>query len=74
MMSQSAQSIYAPILTALGPYFPQIVSAWSPPRRLSMDGVAASYAITVTNDDGSTSVYVATFVLDQSGNWVIDSM
>ena len=73
LMSSSAQETYGPIFDALLSNMPQITSAWSQPRRLSLDSFSAEYAVTRMSD-GSLVAYVISFVLDGSGNWVIDSM
>ena len=57
----------------LAPTLPQTTADWSQPRRIALDNYTAQYAIT-RNYNGTPTIYIISFVLDENGNWVIDSM
>jgi alkylated DNA repair dioxygenase AlkB len=73
LLSSRAQGVYSSVIDTLMPNMPQIVASWSDPRRMSMDDFAAEYAVTRMSN-GVLKVYIFSFVIDQNGQWVIDSM
>ncbi len=72
-LSPKAQSEYSSVIDVLMPQWPQIVSSWSDPRRMSMTAFGAEYAVT-RMWNGILKVYVIGLTSDGNGNWLIDSM
>jgi hypothetical protein len=73
LLTSRAHGVYSSVIDTLMPNMPRIVASWSDPRRMSMDEFAAEYAVTRMNN-GVQEIYIFSFVIDQNGQWVIDSM
>ena len=72
-LSPKAQSEYSSAIDVLMPQWPQIVSSWSDPRRMSMTAFGAEYAVT-RMWNGTLKIYVIGLTSDGNGNWLLDSM
>ena len=69
MLSSEAQRTYGPVFDILAPA--NILTKWAKPVRLSSSAGGADYLVKRLD---TNKIYVISFILDDDGNWVIDSM
>ena len=71
MLSPEAQRTYGPVFDILAPQMANILTKWAKPVRLSNSAGGADYLVKRLD---TNKIYVISFLLDDDGNWVIDSM
>lgn len=69
-----AKKKYGPVLSALQPHLPQIVTNFAPIQLSSLGGGVGEYAVKRTNTAGITYLYLIYFVQDNDGVWRLDTM
>lgn len=69
-----AQLRYGPVLTALQPFLPQIVTNFAPIQLATLEGGIGEYAVKRTNAAGITYLYLIYFIQDDDGVWRLDTM
>lgn len=73
MMTPGAKRRLGPALQALLPFMSEIVSQWSSARRIDADEDHVDFAITRYTDEVK-KIYIMSFIQDEDGTWLIDSM
>lgn len=72
-LNESAKRKYQPVFQALLPHMSQIISSYSPLKRLSISETIGEYAV-MRPYNGQNRVYLIYFLRDENGVWRVDGM
>jgi hypothetical protein len=72
-LSDQARDQYGPVFDALLPHMPEIVASYSPLKRSSISASYTEYGVNRVID-GTKRVFLVGFVVNEFGQWQLDSM